>query len=496
MLPLSVFSVNLLSSNMLLLSALLIIVAVLVAKLGARLGAPALLLFIGIGLLAGGDGIGIRFENYALGENLGHFAMTIILFTGGLETSFKEIRPVLRQGILLSTVGVFLMVTLTALMLYYFAQPLVGAAAGILPCLLLATIMSSTDSTSVFSVLRDRKLRLRENLGPMLEMESVGNDPIAMMLTVLLVELVPLAQAGEMGTWALIGQGAGLFVMQMAIGLAFGFLLGYGSAWLLSKLRLPNSSLYSIFILSLGLLASGLTSFCSGNGLLAAYITALFIGNKAEVPYKRDIIQFFAGITWLMQLVMFLLLGLLARPSQMSGVFGPAILIAMLMIFVARPLSVFLTLAPFRKISFRAKLMVSWVGLKGAGPILFAIYPMVEGMPGAAMVFNVVFCVTLISLIVQGMTLAPMARWLRLSYDEDPAVESFGMELPEEMGILRDHIITGEEFVLGNTLRDLSLPHGIRVVMVRRDGKYIVPHGSMELKKDDHLLIVMGESDD
>lgn len=497
MLPLSIFSINLLSGNLLLLSALLIIVAVLVAKLGARVGAPALLLFLGIGILSGQDGMGIRFENLSLAENLGHFAMTVILFYGGLETSFKEVRPVVKQGVLLATLGEFLMVSLTGLALYLFARPFVGGStSSLLGCLLLATVMSSTDSSSVFSILRNRKLRLREGIGPTLELESVNNDPIAMTLTILLVELFPLVEAGEMGTWALIGRGAGMFVLQIGIGLVIGVGIGYGSAWLLSRLNLPNGSLYSIFIMSLGFFASGLASFCSGNGLLAAYLTAIIIGNRSEVPFKKEILNFMAGMSWLMQLVMFLMLGLLARPSEMSGVFGPAALIALIMIFVTRPLSVFLTLLPFRQMSFRAKAYISWVGLKGAGPILFALYPVVEGMQGASLVFNVVFCVTLISLVVQGMTLTPMSRWLKLAYEEDPEVETFGMDMPEEMGMLRDHVVGEEELTGGGTLRDLHLPHGIRVVMVRRDGKYLVPHGSMVLHKGDHLIIVMGESDD
>ena len=193
---------------------------------------------------------------------------------------------------------------------------------------------------------------------------------------------------------------------------------------------------------------------------------------------------------------MFLMLGLLAHPSQMKGVVLIAVLIGAFLIFVARPVSVFLTLLPFRKMSYKAKTYVSWVGLKGAGPILFSLCPVVAGLEGAENIFNIVFCITLMSLLLQGMTLTPVAKKLNLSYEEDPEVETFGMEVPEEMGILRDHVVEETDLEAGETLRDMSLPHGIRVIMVRRGEKFLVPHGSMKLQPGDQLLIMMGESDD
>ena len=207
-------------------------------------------------------------------------------------------------------------------------------------------------------------------------------------------------------------------------------------------------------------------------------------------------LNFFDGLTWLMQLVMFLMLGLLARPSQMLPVLVPALLIGLFMTFFSRPASVLLSLLPFRKMSIRAKLFTSWVGLKGAGPILFALYPVVKGLEGSDFMFNIVFLITLFSLLVQGSSLSIVARWLKLSYDEDPKAETYGMDIPEEMGMLRDHIVTADDLMNGSTLRELHLPHGIRVMMVRRDGRFLVPHGSMVLKEGDHLVIIMGESDD
>ena len=225
-------------------------------------------------------------------------------------------------------------------------------------------------------------------------------------------------------------------------------------------------------------------------------MAAIYIGNKARLPQRKDILTFFDGFTWLMQLVMFLVLGLLARPSQMLPVVFPAILIGLFMTLVARPASVFLCLLPFRGLSTRAKTFVSWVGLKGAGPILFALCPVVAGLERATDIFNIVYLITLFSLLLQGSSLSRVARWLRLSYDEDPKAETFGIEVPEEMGMLRDHVVSEEDLAAGNTLRDLNLPHGIRVMMVRRDGRFLVPHGSMPLEVGDHLVIIMGDSDD
>jgi cell volume regulation protein A len=287
-----------------------------------------------------------------------------------------------------------------------------------------------------------------------------------------------------------------VLLVQIAVGFLIGVALGFAAKWLLDKVSLPSNALYSVLILSVGFFANGLASLLYGNGLLSLYVAAIIIGNNLDNARKRDILKFFDGMTWLMQLLMFLMLGLLARPSQFSTIALPALAIGLFMTIFARPISVFLCLMPFKGISFRGKLFASWVGLKGAGPILFALCPVVAGLEGSAEIFNIVFFITLVSLLIQGMTLSPAAKWLNLSYDDDPEVETFGMEIPEEMGMLRDHVVSENELLDGETLRDLNLPHGIRVMMVKRDGHFLVPHGSMILQPGDHLLIIMGDSDD
>ena len=495
MLPLSIFSVNLLSDNLLLLASVLVFFAILITKIGARFGAPSLLLFLLLGMIVGADGVGLKFEDYHIAESIGHFAMTIILFTGGLETSMIETKPVMRQGALLSTLGVFMTSILTALFIYFVAGKWIGPlGASFLGCFLLSAVMSSTDSASVFSVLRGKRMHLRENLSPMLELESGSNDPMAYVLTIILVQV--LTSSKHTGSMAMLGTGAWVLLVQIVVGFLIGLGVGLGAKWILERVKLPSNALYSVMILSIGFFANGIASLLFGNGLLALYIAAIVIGNRADIPMKRDVLKFFDGMTWLMQLLMFLMLGLLARPSQFSSIAWPALMIGLFMMFVARPLSVFLCLAPFKGLSFKAKAFASWVGLKGAGPILFALCPVVAGLDGATEIFNIVFFISLLSLILQGMTLSSSSRWLGLSYEADPEVETFGMEIPEEMGMLRDHTVTEDDLQNGETLRDLHLPHGIRVMMVKRDGKFLVPHGSMQLQEGDHLVIIMGDTDD
>ncbi|MBO4758093.1 MAG: cation:proton antiporter, partial [Bacteroidales bacterium] len=313
-------------------------------------------------------------------------------------------------------------------------------------------------------------------------------------LTIILVQV--LSSTKHTGTWAMIGTGVGVLLLQIVIGFLIGVAVGYGAKLVLEKISLPSNALYSVMILSIGFFANGIASVLHGNGLLSLYVAAIIIGNNVDIPMKRDVLKFFDGMTWLMQLLMFLMLGLLARPSQFSTIMWPALLIGLFMMFVARPLSVFACLAPFKGLSFKAKAFASWVGLKGAGPILFALCPVVAGLDGSTEIFNIVFFISLLSLVLQGMTLSPSARWLGLSYDSDPEVETFGMEIPEEMGMLRDHTVTADDLENGETLRDLHLPHGIRVMMVKRDGRFLVPHGSMPLQEGDHLVIIMGDTDD
>lgn len=490
------FSIDLTAGNLLLLLSVLVFVAVLSNKIGTKFGVPSMLVFLIIGMLAGQDGLGLKFANLHLAEFVCHLGMTVILLQGGLETEMHETKPVLRQGALLSTVGILLTILFTGTFIYLVAAKAISGVSTLAGAMLVAAVLSSTDSTAVFSILRSKRLQLREHLGPMLELESGSNDPMAYASTIILVKLINGVDLTffNLPEWATGFAVVLILVYQLAIGFLVGILVGRFAKWLFPKLNLTSSPLVSILVLSLAFFANGFGSLVGGNGLLALYVAAISIGNSPTLPQKREVLKFFDGMSWLSQLIMVLLLGVLARPTHIPPVLLPALLIGLFLIFVARPAAVFLTLLPYRKLPARAKLFVSWVGIKGAGPILFALYTVVHEVGGSTEIFNIVLVITLLSLLFQGMSLPMVAKWLNLSIDEDPEVETFGLDLPEEMGMMRDHIV-GEE-AAGQTLRDLHLPHGIRVIMVKRQERFLVPHGSMKLEANDHLLIMMGETDD
>ena len=502
MIPLSFFSFSVFSDNMLLLLSLLVFVSLLITKIGYKFGMPLLLLFLIVGMLAGEDVLGLKFDSFEMAQSLGQFAITIILLTGGLETDIKRIRPVMVQGVLLSTLGVLLTIASTAAFIYFSSRSMVGSAtASLLGCILLASVMASTDSASVFSILRDSKIKLKENLGPVLELESGSNDPMAYVMTILMVTMITKLQgagldSSAISAGAMIWEGARMLLMQIIIGFLVGYLTGRAAVWLLHNVQLNGSPLYSIMILTIGFFTNGIASIVGGNGLLALYVAAVIMGNQKGLPYRKDVLKFLDGVTWIAQLMMFLMLGLLATPSEMPSAIVPALLIGGFMMLVARPLSVFICLAPFRKMSFRAKLFTSWVGLKGAGPILFAIAPVVAGIEGSESIFNVVFVITLLSLLIQGMTLTSSAKLLKLNDVDEAPPETFGMELPDEMGKLTDYTLKASDLEYGSTLRDLQMPHGTRVMMIKRGEEFVVPHGSLKLYPGDHLVILLGGSID
>ena len=492
------FSLDL-SGDLMLLLSILVFVAVLSNKIGTKFGVPSMLVFLVIGMLAGQDGLGLKFDNLHMAEFVSHLGMTVILLTGGLETEMEETKPVLKQGILLSTVGVLLTILLTGGFIYFaIGKSIGGVATSLMGAMLIAAVLSSTDSTAVFSILRSKRLQLRENLGPMLELESGSNDPMAYISTIILVKVVSGVEIIRLGLpdWSVGLQVVVVLIYQIVAGFFVGWLVGRFARWLFPKVDLKSSPMISIMVLSLAFFANGFGSLIGGNGLLALYVAAIIMGNSPTLPQKKEVLKFFDGISWLAQLLMVLILGILAHPSHIPPVLVPALMIGLFLLFVARPAAVFMTLLPYHKLPVRAKLFISWVGLKGAGPILFALYTVVHEVGGSSEIFNVVLVITLLSLLFQGMSLPLVAKWLNLSIDEDPEVETFGLDLPEEMGMMRDHVIGEADLQGAATLRDLHLPHGIRVIMVKRGERFLVPHGSMKLEVDDHLLIMMGETDD
>lgn len=471
----------------LLVVSVLFFLSILAGKASSRFGVPALLLFLGVGMLFGSDGLGIQFENIHFASNIGTVALCIILFSGGLDTSFSEIRPVIRQGVILATLGVFLTAIITGLIIYWMlGMTMPDMGIGLLASLLLASTMASTDSASVFSILRSKNLHLKNNLRPMLELESGSNDPVAYILVITLISVIN--HEAQPNYWLV----AGTILLQLGIGFVLGFGVGKLAVRVINNIKIGNDSLYPILLITFCIFSFSITYFAKGNGFLAVYIAGLFIGNSKFV-HKRTSLYFFDGLAWLSQLIMFLTLGLLVNPHELVPIIVPGLIISFLMIFFSRPLAVFLCLLPFRRMPLRDKTYVSWVGLRGAVPIIFAIYPLVENVPYARVIFNIVFFCTLVSLLVQGTSLSFIAQKLNLTDTprQSRKTKDFDIDFSNDIKSVTSEIeISGRTLTRGNRLMDLALPDKTLVVMVKRDDKYFVPTGKTILKEKDKLLVI------
>ena len=474
--------------NVVLVGALLLFVAVMAGKVAYRFGAPALLLFLGVGMLFGLNFISYR--SVEMTQFVGMIALCIILFTGGMDTKFSEIKPIIGPGVVLATVGVVMTAFVLAGFVWLVA-PWLGIEIPFALALLLASTMSSTDSASVFSILRSKKQGLKQNLRPRLEGGGGSNDPMAYMMTILLISVVSNTSSG-VG----LGMSVVFFVVQMVVGALSGYLIGRLAVWTINRINLVNHSLYSVLLLAFIFFSFAFTDLIKGNGYLAVYLSGLVIGNH-KLQQKRPLTVFFDGFTWLMQIVMFLTLGLFVNSNELLE---PRVLIlgglvGAFMILVARPLTVFACLLPFRKFTTKARLYVSWVGLRGAVPILFAIYPLMAHVENAGLLFNVVFLGTIISLLVQGTTVSGMANLLGLAYEERES--AFSVDMHQDMKSALTEVEVNETMLeSGHTLKDITLPENTLVMMVCRDGEYFVPQGKTELKLGDKLLVISDRSEE
>lgn len=485
------------SENILLTGSILLIAGVIIGKTSYRIGLPLLLIFLLVGIGFGVDGLGIHFNDMHSAQFIGMIALCIILFSGGLSTRISSIRPVIVPGIMLSTVGVVLTALFTGLFILWLSgMEWTNIHFALIPSLLLASTMSSTDSASVFGILGSQKVGLKHNLRPMLELESGSNDPMAYMLTIVLIDA--LTMGAKLSGWELCG----MLLLQFVVGGAAGAVMGKLMQWLVrTYLRIggakgagedpaQSASMSGILVVASVFLTFALASELGGNGYLAVYIAGIILGNS-QLPNRKGVTKFVDGLTWLSQIVVFLMLGLLVNPAEMLSVTPVSLMIGVFMILLGRPLSVFLTLLPFRKMSLKSKTFVSWVGLRGAVPIIFATYPVVAGIEGASQIFNIVFFVTLLSLLVQGTTVITAARRLGLVEEESPQANDFGIEIDDNMPTsLNTMVLADEHFSNGNTLGAMSLPKGTLVIMIKRADRYIIPDGTMPLHPGDTLLLM------
>ena len=473
--------------SFLLIISVLIFISLIIGKAGYKFGVPTLLLFLLIGLIAGTDVLNIiDFNSPVLAQNIGIISLNIILFSGGMDTNIKEIKPIVVPGLILATFGVLFTACITGLFIFFITKNFFTSFSfSLFEALLLGAIMSSTDSASVFSILRSKGLSLKENLRPLLELESGSNDPMAYMLTIVLLQLINSPSIDVVDVIS-------LFLRQLCFGAISGYLLGLLAVKIINKINLSNDALYSVLLLTIMLFIYGFTSFISGNGFLAVYVGGLVIGNHRFV-HKRSTMKFFDGITWLFQIIMFLSLGLLVNPSELLRLSGLGILIGLFMIVCSRPISVFLSLLPFRKFSLKSRLFVSWVGLRGAVPIIFATYPMIADVDNSRLIFNIVFFITILSLVIQGTFISPVAKLLHLDlpYKEKNKLNEFDVEFSDEIKSAMCEIIVKKQMLQnGNRIMDINIPDHTLVAMVKRNNAYFIPKGNTKLFENDIILII------
>ena len=482
----------------LLILSLLFFASIFTDKIGYKFGVPALLLFLAVGMLFGPNGIGAWFGSESIGymldvssaQAIGTIALCVILFSGGLDTKISDIQPVFAPGLTLATIGVLLTCAITGVLIWLiFGWLNAIAAVSIWVALLMAATMSSTDSASVFSILRTNGIKLKHNLRPLLELESGANDPMAYILTITLIEIVK-NQPAEISALTIFQD----ILVQLVMGAVMGFLFGKFIVWLLNRADLSNESLYPIMVLTACIFIFAATYYLRGNPYLAVYIGGLIIGNS-KFTRKRQTKSFFDGLTWLSQLVMFLMLGLMVKPVELfkQEVWLSSFIISLVMICVSRPLSVALCLLPFRQFKQVDRLFASWVGLKGAVPIIFAILCVANGVPHADLLFNVVFMCTLVSLLIQGTTLSAVARKLKLALpaDKQNRLQYFDLDLPEEIASsARERLVDEALLKNGNKLKEIAVPEHTLVIMVRREDTFFVPKGDTELQAGDRLLVI------
>lgn len=479
------FHMTFTSENIFFIGAVLIFVSIIISKWGYRFGVPTLLLFLFTGMFFGSSGLGLQFHSHEDAQLIGMLSLSVILFSGGMDTKRRSIEPVFIQGLMLSTVGVLLTTLITGFLIYYLSEwTMLDIGLSLPLSMLLAATVSSTDSASVFNLLRSQHIGLKHRLRPLLELESGSNDPMAYVLTIALVNMIVFS--GDFSAFELITK----IIGQLLIGGLLGFVGGRALVWIVNRINLPNASLYPVLVLCSILIIFTFTDLCRGNGYLAVYVAGLVAGNS-RLSYRRETDTFMQGITWLLQIVMFLTLGLLVNPPEMVHVLLVAVAIGLFMMFFARPAAVFLCLLPFRSLPVNAKLFLSWVGLRGAVPIIFATYPVIAGIEDADFLFNVVFVITLLSLSLQGTTITSAAHRLHLAMPEPKKGNDFGIELPDELeSKLTELTLSEQSLANGNHLKDMQFPNGTLVMMIKRGDSFIVPNGQLELHPGDILLTI------
>ncbi len=462
-----------------LLIALLLIIGVITTKFSTRLGVPALVLFIIVGMLAGSDGLGfVYFDNAKVAQLIGVIALVIILFEGGLQTKYSTVRSVAKPSLSLATIGVLVTTSVVAVA----AKFILGFSW--LEGFLFGAIVGSTDAAAVFAVLKGENVK--KKLGSTLEVESGTNDPMAVFLTISFIELLIHKDSSYL---LLVGS----FFWQMGIGLVLGLLFGKLGSFSINRINLDSSGLYPVFALAFALLAYSFTDLVNASGLLAVYVTAIVIGN-GELTYRHSIFRFNEGFAWMMQILMFIILGLLVFPTQLFtfDVAIKGVFLSIILIVIARPIAVFLAI-PKMGFSAKEKVFLSWAGLRGAVPIVLATFPMIAGLENSQMIFNVVFFVVLISALVQGSTISMFANKLGLTGPKkvEPVHSLELVSIGKANAEIIEYEVNEETSVLGKKISSINFPKDVLINAVIRDGELVTPGGNTEILLGDILYILV-----
>lgn len=472
---------NLTIENILLVGSLLLFLSIVVGKTSYRFGVPTLILFLSIGMLAGSDGIiGIHFNDPKIAQFIGIVSLNFILFSGGLNTQWSNVKPILKEGIALSTIGVLLTAVSVGVFVWYVTDFTIYES------MLLGSIVSSTDAAAVFSILRSKNLALRKNLRPTLELESGSNDPMAYVLTIAFLSLVINQDQGLLSV-------VSMFFQQMIFGAIAGFGFGKLSKLIINKIKLGFEGLYPVLVIALMFITFSATDFVGGNGFLAIYICAVYLGNQ-DLIHKKTILRMYDGLAWLMEIVLFLTLGLLVFPTEVFPFMGIGLLISLFLIIIARPVAVFISLL-FFKMKLRRRFYISWVGLRGAVPIVFATYPLLAGIDKANPIFNIVFFISVTSILIQGTTLSIVAKWLNVVLPNKKKIitdlDKFISDSPKTT--MKEFKISPSCYAANKKIVELKFPKNAIIAMIKRGDKYLTPNGSTIIEAND-TLVVLSES--
>lgn len=462
--------------------SVVILLSVLLSKLLYKFGVPSLLIFIVLGMLFGSDGFGgIYFDNYKTAEYVSSIALIFIMFYGGFGTKWKTARPVAVKAVLLSSLGTLITALLTGLFCMWILK------VSFLYGLLFGSVIASTDAASVFSILRSRKLNLKNNLAPLLEIESGSNDPFAYMMTVIIITLMSSNSNSFLPM---------LVVRQLFFGIGIGLALAFGTVLLLRLIKREIEGFYPVLMISVVILGYALCEFVGGNGFLCVYIIGIIIGNS-KILHKNSLVHFFDAFSWLMQIMLFFILGLLAFPSQLPSIFISGSLIAVFIIFISRPIAIFGILSWFR-IPFRQQLLVSWVGFRGAASIVFAIIAMSSAQEAIPYdIFHIVLFVALFSIVVQGTMTPFVAKKLDLVDDShtNSVLKTFNDYQEETHTQLFEFVVEEGNKLIGKMIVDSNIPEDVLIVMIKRNNEVIVPKGSSVIYQND-VLVLSGDNFD